>query len=173
MGDERTIPIGYVRRAHGIKGEIVVKSLTDDPTRFATGGVVHTDETPARRFEIRAARSHRDGALLALTGVTDRNTAEAMQGVSFVIAPAERRSLDTDEYWPDDLIGLEARDADGARLGVIEDVVLGAAQDRLAVRTDTGVVVEVPFVAALVGEVDLAAGIVTMTPPEGLFPDPV
>ena len=164
------IPIGYVRRAHGIGGAVLVRPLSDDAgRRYAPGEVLRTDEEPERSLKIRTASSHKDGILVSFDGVSGRGEAEAMQGVSFLIAASERRALQGDEYWEDDLVGLRVVGSGGVDLGVITAVVFGAAQDRLVVETADGSSVEVPFVAAIAVTVDVPDGKVVMDPPDGLF----
>ena len=163
------IAVGYVRRAHGLRGDVLLRPLSDDPDRFVVGATFLTDETPPRALDIVEVRPHSEGILLRLRQIGSRNAAEALRGVTFTIDPDERRELDKDEFWPEDLEGLTAQDAAGVPLGEVTSVITGAAQDRLAVTTPDGRVVEVPFVAAIVTEVDVAGGVVRMDPPPGLF----
>lgn len=158
-----------MRRAHGLRGDVLVRSLSDDPDRFVVGAAFQTDESPPRTLEITAVRPHREGILLGLRQVPDRNSAEALRGVVLTIDPGERRQLDEDEFWPEDLEGLTALRPGGAPLGEVTNVITGAAQDRLAITTPEGRVVEVPFVSAIVTEVDIGGGIVRVDPPPGLF----
>ena len=167
--DEPRISVGYVRRAHGIKGEVIVRELTDNPKRFDPGQSFLTDDDPPRRLEVASRRSHNDGVLVSFEGVVDRNSAEALQGVTLTIGEADRRQLDDDEYWPEDLHGLTALTPDGEYLGTVTGVVLGEAQDRLVVTTQEGQQVEVPFVEAMVGDIHPSLGHVVVDPPEGLF----
>ncbi len=148
---------------------MLVRSLSDDPDRFVVGATFQTDETPPRVLDIAEVRPHSEGILLGLRQIGSRNAAEALRGVTFTIDHAERRQLDEDEFWPEDLEGLKVVDVAGETLGRVTGVITGAAQDRLAVTTPDGSVVEVPFVAAIVIEVDVSGGIARMDPPPGLF----
>ncbi len=161
--------VGYVRRAHGINGAVVVRPLTDDPDgRWFSGAELASDSNPPISYIIAKVGPHKDGLLVRFEGVTDRSTAEALRGTSFTIAADERRELDAEEFWPDDLIGCTVVDGDGQPLGTVDSVEFGAAQDRLAVRTADGII-EVPFVDAIVPTVDLDGRRIVMTPPQGLF----
>jgi 16S rRNA processing protein RimM len=163
------ILVGYVRRAHGISGAVVVRPLTDDPEhRWVPGAEVVSDAVPPAEFTVVEAIPYRDDLLVRFAEVADRTTAEALRGTSFTIDAEDRRDLDDGEFWVEDLVGCGVVDQDGESIGVIESVEFGAAQDRLAVRTEAGRF-EVPFVDAIVPEVDLERGIVVVTPPEGLF----
>ena len=166
---DQLLSVGYVRRAHGVAGEVLIAALTDVPEqRYRAGASFLTDEDPPRRLEASRVRPHKDGLLVSFTEINDRAAAEKLRGVSLLIPRADRRPLGDDEFWPEDLADLPAVDPSGRPLGVVSRVVLGSAQDRLAVTTPSGDSVEVPFVAALV-EVDREAERVVIDAPEGLF----
>ncbi len=146
---------------------MIVKPLTDDPERLAAGLEFSTDSRTFPTLTIRSLQPHKDGALVGFAGIEDRNTAEDLRGVSLLISPDDRRRLGTDEFWPDQLIGMTVVDIDGVEKGMVVAVVEGSAQDRLQVESPDGVF-EVPFVAALVPEVDLDTGRLVIDPPQGL-----
>lgn len=168
---DKSIKIGYVRRAHGIKGAVVVRPLTDDASRFAVGSVLDTDRSALPTVTVEAMQPHSDGLLVSFAGVSDRTAAEQLKGTSFLIEPDDRRDLSDDEFWPDQLIGLRVIDANGTEFGIVADVVTGAAQDRLQVQGDGGQF-EIPFVAAIVTNVDVSGGVVTVDMPVGMAPGP-
>jgi 16S rRNA processing protein RimM len=167
-GDAR-VSVGYVRRAHGIGGEVIVRPLTDNPDRYAAGAEFGTDEDPPRVLAVRSVRRHNDGLLIHFDGISTREAAEGLQGVTLTIDETQRRALGEGEYWPEELEGLVAIDPTGRHLGTVSGVVLGEAQDRLVVTTESGDVVEVPFVEQIVGEIHPSLGHVVVDPPEGLF----
>jgi 16S rRNA processing protein RimM len=166
---EARISVGYVRRAHGIRGEVIVRPLTDHPERYRIGARLETDEAPVRIMTVAGVRSHNDGLLVRFEGIDDRTSAEALQGVTLTIGAADRRELTNGEYWPDDLEGMVVIDPQGRHLGVVAGVVLAEAQDRLVVTTPSGGEVEVPFVDEIVGEIHPSLGHVVVDPPDGLF----
>lgn len=163
------VSVGYVRRAHGLGGDVIVRPLTDNPDRYRVGAEFGTDEAVPRVLAVLAVRRHNDGVIVRFDGVSTREDAEALQGVTLTIAEAQRRALADGEYWPDDLEGLVAIDPSGRHLGTVSGVVLGEAQDRLVVTTGSGEVVEVPFVEQIVGEIHPSLGHVVVDPPQGLF----
>jgi 16S rRNA processing protein RimM len=167
--EEPRVTVGYVKRAHGIAGSLLVVPLTDIPQeRFRPGARLEV-APGGRSLVVSAVRPHREGLLVDVDGVADRDSAEELRGATLTIGRSQRRSLDADEFWEDDLVGLEVCHADGRVLGVVSAVVTGAAQDRLVVATSGADKVEVPFVSAIVVEVDVATGRVVVDPPEGLF----
>ncbi|GMQ97586.1 MAG: ribosome maturation factor RimM [Acidimicrobiia bacterium] len=159
-----------MRKAHGIRGDVVVRGLVDDASgRFAEGVALTTGEQPGRILRIASRRMTGDDYLLHLSGIDTRNDAEALVGIQFVVDKSERRELDGDEWWVEDLVGCIVFDADGKRLGAVTEVVSGAAQDRLVVETSDGTHGEIPLVAQLVPDIDIAARRITVDLPEGLI----
>lgn len=163
-----SIKVGYVRRAHGIKGAVIVRVLDDEVAQFGVGNSISTDSSDHPSLTVRAAQPHKDGLLVFFEDVSDRNVAETLRGTSFLVMQHERRQLDEDEFWPEQLIGLRVVDSTGTEIGTVADLVAGGGQDRLTVETDAGLF-PVPFVAALVPEVNLPAGYIVLDAPDGLF----
>ena len=116
--DDR-IPVGYVRRAHGIRGDVLVRPLTDHPERFAPDAVFLTEEDPPRTLEVRSVRGAGADLIISFAGLADRTEAETLRGQRLTIGKSERRELDEGEYWPDELEGLVALDPHGDRIGVV------------------------------------------------------
>lgn len=146
---------------------MIVRSESDDPGRFAVGStLLLADGSP---LVVVYSKSTERGLLVRFEGVRDRTGSEAMAGRELFVHESERRRLDDDEYWPDQLIGLEVRSGSGEDpLGRVVDYVEGVAQDRLGVETSHGRV-EIPFVKALVPLVDLERGVLVVTDLEGLL----
>lgn len=169
---DRRIEVGYISKAHGVTGRVIVRPTTDAPDlRFAPGSRLGTDEEPFRSLEVVSARPHGEGLMVQFLGIDDRDTAESMRGVALSIPADERRPLEDGEYWPEELEGCVALDPTGRSFGTVTGIVEGAAQDRIVVATGGGASVEVPFVAAIVVAVDPAARRLVIDPPEGLFPE--
>lgn len=170
MSDQPTIPVGYVRRAHGIRGDVVVRGLVRDAAeRLVAGATLTTGDAPPRTFAVTAHRPQRDDVVLHLAGVDDRNAAEALVGTQFVIGADQRRTLASDEWWVEDLEGCRVTDRSGALVGTVVDAIAGAAQDRLVVETPDGRRGEVPLVDAIVPVVDPIERSVVVELPDGLF----
>jgi 16S rRNA processing protein RimM len=149
-----------------LQGEVTVLPLSDDPSSLRPGVVVTTQH--GLELTVREARPYRDrGLLVAFDGVPDRTAAEALRGSVLTIPTDDRRSLESGEWWPDDLVGLRVVGPDGVFLGTVADVVMGGFQDRLVIDTPGGGSVEVPFVDELVG--DPVGGQIVVTAPPGMF----
>jgi 16S rRNA processing protein RimM len=169
QGSER-IPVGYVRKAHGIRGDVVVRGLADDAgDRLVVGAVFETDQTPPVTLTVSSVGMSKDDFRIGFDEVGDRNDAEHLKGVQLTIDASERRELADGEWWPEDLIGCQVMAIDGGKVGIVHEVIIGAAQDRLVVIAPDGATGEIPFVAALVPEVDITNDRIVVDLPEGLF----
>jgi 16S rRNA processing protein RimM len=157
--------VGTIGRAHGLRGQVSVRPRTDSvEERFAPGEAV----TAGGRTLTVAAHSWQQGRLVvAFAGVDDRTAAEALRGLDlWADGPAE--PTQAGEFHDTALIGLVAVDPSGLRRGEVVAVQHNPAQDLLVVRTPSGDRL-VPFVAALVPEVDPVAGHVVIDPIPGLL----
>jgi 16S rRNA processing protein RimM len=163
--DDR-ITVGRIGRPHGVRGEVTVLPESDHPGRFAAGARVWTRE--GRELVVVSVSQYRDrGLIVGFEGVGDRAGAEGLRGSVLGVPRDARRDLGQGEFWPDELIGLEAVTPDGRVLGVVGAVDIGTAQDRVVVRTPDGRDVLVPFVAEIVG--DPQGGRLEIRDPGGLF----
>ena len=162
--------VGLITRTHGVRGEVRVRVESDYPERFTPPARFHTNLPDLPLLILRGARWVADGVVAQFAGVTSLESASRLVGVDLLIFEAHRRQLETGEYWPDQLIGLEVRIGE-ADMGVVTGMILGP-QDRMVVALRDGTVGEVPFVAPLVPEVDPEGGWVRIEPPDGLFNPP-
>ncbi|GIH72686.1 ribosome maturation factor RimM [Sphaerimonospora thailandensis] len=162
--------VGRIGRPHGVRGEVTVEVRTDDPdVRFSPGTALATDPAAAGPLTVEGARWHKGILLLALAGVNDRDAAEELRGTLLVIDAADvPRSADPDEFHDHELIGLAVVTTAGERIGEVADV-LHHGQDLLVVRRPDQGEAYVPFVKALVPEVDLDRGVLVVDAPPGLF----
>ncbi|MFF3666788.1 ribosome maturation factor RimM [Microtetraspora malaysiensis] len=162
--------VGRIGRPHGVRGEVTVEVRTDNPElRFAPGTALATDPASAGPVEVEGARWHKDILLLSLVGVDDRDAAEALRGTLLVIDSADvPPSEDPDEFSDHQLIGLSVVTAGGDPVGEVADV-LHHGQDLLVVRRPSRGEAYVPFVKALVPEIDLEKGVLVVDAPPGLL----
>jgi 16S rRNA processing protein RimM len=160
------VTVGTVGKPHGLNGTVVIHPETDNPERFDPGRQVRDDN--GRLLTVERRQSSQAVLLVSFVEVADREGAEALRGSSLTIDPQDRRSLGEDEYWPEDLIGMEARDTSGKAIGSIKAVDADAPQSRLTIATPQGDFI-VPLVTALVPEVNLAGRYLVVEPIEGLL----
>ena len=182
MDEAQTIEvvIGRVGKPHGLRGEVTVELRTDEPERrFAVGTTVRAERpsggaAPWPGLTVSATRWHQSTLLVRFDEVPDRTTAESARGLLLhATVPADESPDDPEEFYDHQLVGLSAEDLHGSGLGEVTAVLHGA-QDLLQIRTPDGRDALVPFVAALVPEVDLAGGRVVVADRPGLvtaFPE--
>jgi 16S rRNA processing protein RimM len=163
--------VGRIGRPHGVHGEVMVEVRTDSPEqRFAVGSVFETDPATAGPLTVETLRPHQGRLLITFAGYADRDTAERLRGVLLSVDSATvPEPEDPEEFNDHQLVGLRAELADGEHLGEVVSVDHAPASDLLIVRLLDGRTGLVPFVRAIVPEVDITGGRVVLTPPEGLF----
>jgi 16S rRNA processing protein RimM len=166
--------VGRVGRPHGLRGEVTVEMRTDDPdSRFAAGTVLATEPAARGPLTVLSARWHSGRLVIVFAGCDDRTAAEGLRDTLLVVDSSELGApADPDEFHDYQLIGLDAWTVAGEQVGVVADV-LHHGQDLLVIRpardrAGSGQIL-VPFVAALVPEVDVAAGRLVIDPPDGLL----
>lgn len=167
--------VGRIGKPHGIRGEVTIDVRTDEPDRrFAPGAVLRAEPpsgsaTSLRSLTVESTRWHQSTLLAAFEEIPDRGAAEAARGILLhATVPADASPEDPDEYYDHQLVGLAAYDVSGAALGEVTAVVHTGAQDLLTVRTPDGRDALVPFVKALVPEVDLPGRRVVIADRPGL-----
>jgi 16S rRNA processing protein RimM len=159
--------LARVGAARGLRGEVRLDVRTDSPrTRLAPGTEVRTEPAAAGPLTVVGLREERGGWFARFAEAGDREAAEALAGVEIVGSPAEPED---DAWYPHELAGLAAVLSDGTPVGTVEGLEHLPAHDVLVVRERTGERTLVPFVRAIVPEVDVAAGRVVLDPPGGLL----
>ncbi|MDO4686044.1 MAG: ribosome maturation factor RimM [Corynebacterium sp.] len=162
--------IGRVVKSHGIRGEVVVDVATDAPdVRFAKGVVLAGRQgSKEHNLTIEAARPHQGRLLVKFAEIADRNAADSLRGTKFFAPPRDEDDDEDEGFYDHELEGLRVIHQ-GEDIGEVTGVMHGPAGEILEVRLTSGKEALVPFVHAIVPEVDLEAGTCTITPPEGLF----
>ena len=173
--------VGRLTKAHGLKGAIKLELFTDDPGRRFVPGAVFTLQVPTgsawhgKTVELVELRWYNQHAVGFFKDVPDRETAETLaKAILWINHDAAEQSTEKDAWYDHQLVGLAVH-RDGVKIGTIARLEHLPAQDLLILKTSAGEVM-VPFVKAIVPSVDIAAGVVTITPPPGLLeeiPEPV
>jgi 16S rRNA processing protein RimM len=158
------ILVGAITGAHGVHGQVRIKSFTDDPAAVAAYGAL-SDESGQRRFELTVTGRIKGGVIARIDGVGDRTAAEVLRGLRLYVPRDALPTTGTDEYYWVDLIGLKAELADGTSFGRIVDVQNYGAGDVLEIERPDGTTELLPFADRTVPVVDVAAGRVVVDPP--------
>ena len=173
--------VGRIRNAHGIRGEVVVESLTSDPTaRFAvgrqllpgtvTGDLGRKDAPGPHVLTIRQAKPFKSGWILRFDELADRTAADLWRGRYLLVDASEIPPPADDEVYFHDLVGLHVERGDGGTLGRVEALHEMPQGLVLEVSTARGTVM-LPYRPEVVTSVDLARRAVVVDPPPGLIDD--
>jgi 16S rRNA processing protein RimM len=173
------IIVGRVRKAHGIRGEVVVETITDAPDAiFASGrrvfaGTASGDLAPTRlELHVEQARPFNEGLLVGFAEVPDRNAAETWRGRYLLVPAGEVPAPSDDEIYQHELPGMRVLLQDGGAVGVVEEVYELPQGLAIDVRRDAprdGETVMLPYDDRTIASVDKAARVIVVTPPEGLI----
>jgi len=162
--------LARIGRPQGVRGEVTVELRTDAPEeRFTAGSSLATEPPERGPLRITAARQHGSAWVLSIEGIEDRLAAETLRNTLLLLPADQRPRLDqVDEFYDDQLMGLRVEDTLGTELGEVVRVS-HLAGELLVIRRPSGREMLVPFVSAIVTEVDLAAGKLVIDPPPGLL----
>ena len=169
--DSRRVCVGVVAGAHGVRGAVRIKSFTAKPEDVARYGPLE-DEGGGQRFSLRLVGEGKGVVIGWLSGIADRDRAEAVRGLRLYLHRDALPPTGEDEFYHADLIGLEAVLADGTPLGQVKAVHDFGAGDTLEIGRQDGPPAMVPFTRAVVPVVDLGAGRLVIDPPPGLLDEP-
>ena len=163
------VVVARVGKAHGLRGEVTVQVLTGAPDeRFVPGATFATEPAAAGPLVLRSARDNNGILLLGFEHTDDRSGAEALRGTR-LLAEVLADTGEEEVWYERDLVGLRAVTVDGAQIGEVTALQSRPAQDLLVLRLSGGREALVPFVTAIVPEVDIEGGRVVLNPPPGLL----
>jgi 16S rRNA processing protein RimM len=160
------ICVAQIGAAHGLRGEVKLKSFTGDPMALSDYGPL-TSEDGAASFEIEALRPGKGHLVARFRGIEDRGAAERLANVRLFVPRERLPPLQADEFYHADLIGLSAIKADGTEIGTVVAVHDFGAGDILELAPrGSGATIMVAFTAAFVPSVDLARRRIVVAPPD-------
>ncbi len=167
--------VGIVLKPHGLKGELKVKPLTDDPARFDRLERVYVKQADGyKEFPIASTRYHKGFVYLKLSGVDSVEAASTLRNQYFWIPRSEAIALPEGSYFIGDLVGSSVKTIQGDLLGTLTDVIQTGSNDVYVVKGKKGEVL-IPALKEVVKDIDIEAGLVTvdLTNMEGLLDDEV
>src|SRR5205085_2363270 len=157
--------IAQIGAAHGVRGEVRLKTFTEDPLSVARYGALESEDG-TQRFEIETVRPAKDMLVARLKGVSDRNAAEALTNVRLYVARDKLPKAADDEFYHADLVGLAAVTPNGEAVGTVKAVHNFGAGDLLEIEPVTGgATLMLPFTEATVPAVDIAGRKIVVEPP--------
>jgi len=161
----RDVLLATILGAHGLKGEVRVKTFTETPDSLGAYGPLHARD--GRAFTLESLKPGKDGeAVAAFVEIRDRETAEALKGVELLVSRARLPEAGTGEFYHADLVGLDAEDGEGRRIGKVLAVQNYGAGDVLVIAGDGGEEILIAFTRENVPEIDVKSGRVIVAVPE-------
>ena len=159
------ICVAQIGAPHGVRGEVRLRSFTEDPLAFVEYGPLESEDRK-QRFKIEALRPAKDHFVARLSGVSDRNAAEKLTNVKLYVPRDVLPDIEEDEtFYHADLIGLDAFTQDGAKFGTVATIHNFGAGDIVEIRRESGDLVMLPFTETVVPEVDIAKKRIVVAPP--------
>ena len=167
MGAPRDqVLVGVIVGAHGIKGEVKLKSFTSEPLSINRYGPLQS--ASGQQFEITKLKAAKDDFIASLKRVNDRNEAEALKGVELFVAREKLPQLKSHETYAHDLMGLDVMLENGSPLGKLVGVPNYGAGDLLEVAVEgSAETVLIPFTNAYVPQDDFSNGKIIVNLPDG------
>ncbi len=171
------LAVGRIVKAFGIRGDVIVRPMTDNPDRFRTlkhvflgrhEDVVRQADTPAEQTTIEYVHIDARGVRLRLSSIPDRTAAERSVGLLLLIAQTDRVHLEEGRYFVHELVGLTVVNEGGETLGILAEVMRMPAHDVYVVRTEEHEFM-IPAVSEFVRAVDMGARTMTVRLIDGML----
>lgn len=160
------VAVGRIGAAHGVKGEVRLQSFCAVPGDIAEYGALATAQHGT--LEIASLRPAKDHFVARFKDVADRDVAEKLNGVMLYVARDKLPEPDEDEFYYSDLVGLEARLADGQNLGRVKRVENFGAGDLLLIALEGGGEEYFAFNREVVPAIRIGDGYLTISPPQSI-----
>ncbi|MFP4671353.1 MAG: ribosome maturation factor RimM [Desulfohalobiaceae bacterium] len=172
MSPSAFVVLGQVIRAHGLKGELGIRSFADSPLLFSSLQRVYL-QLPGKRYpkqhSLLDCRAKAGTLLLRLQGISSREQAKQCLGLNIYVPKKDLPSKEPDQVYLQDLQGLQVFLPTGQMLGSIAWASRERGQEIWSITTSTGKEVLFPAVAEFVQELDLQQGAAIIDPPAGLL----
>ncbi len=169
-----TLRVGYVLRAHGVKGALKVQPLTDDVSRFKRIKELYIEKGGLRggglseggltKRALLGIKSDKDFLTIQLEGVDTRDAAEALRGAYLAIERKDAITLPAGRHFICDLLGCSVEAPGGARYGVLREIYQNGAADVYAVTLDSGGELLFPALKRVLLDIDTAQKRITVDP---------
>ena len=162
---EKLIKIASVVDAHGIKGEVKLRSFSEDPNFFKNNPVLY-DSSGKKPFTVKVTGQAKNGVIVKIDGINDRNSSELLKNTELFIPASTLPAPAEDEFYYSQLIGLEARLSDGSKYGTVISIENFGAGDVVEITTLSGTSEMLPLEEPWVSEIQIKQGFITVTPAE-------
>lgn len=161
--------IGKILNAHGVRGELKVEPLTDNPERYNLLEQVYVEDRKKKYtlYDIESVRFHKGSVLVKLAGIDDMDAAKSVKNQHLAINKSDRMPLEDGAYYIDDLIGLDVYE-DDRKIGTLKDVLQPGANDVYVLDSEIYPELYMPALKSVILSVDLEAKRMDVKLPKGL-----
>jgi 16S rRNA processing protein RimM len=154
-GEPEYLVVGFLRRPHGVKGEILMDVHTDFPERLKTGITLFVGDE-YQPMVVANRRPHASGMLVRFRGIKSPDDAGLYRNIWVYVPTANRPTLPEGEYYHHQLIGLNVVTDEGRELGALVDIIETGANDVYIVRDPDGNETLLPAIPSVILDVKLA-----------------
>ena len=165
------VQVGFLHKAHGLKGEMVMSVMTDFPERLQEGTEVFLREGEFKSYQIASLRHHSRGRLIRFEGFTEREELDLLRNNEVYVHKVDIPPLEEGEYYLHQFLGLNVTTDEGIELGAIIDIIETGANNVFVVRDEAGKEVLLPDIDDVILEVDIEGQKVIVHVLEGLIPN--
>ncbi len=169
-GEPDYLAVGFLRRPHGVHGEILMTVYTDFPERLQPGVQLYVGEA-RQAMTLKSVRGHHRGLLVRFEEAANVEEAGRLRNTWVFVRTADRPPLPEGEYYFHQLLGLMVCLPDGRVLGTVSEILETGANEVLIVHNEEGAEFLIPFIDAVVQTVDLPQRRLHITPLPGLLPE--
>lgn len=171
---QQYLDVGKIVNSHGVRGELKVMPLTDDPKRFKKLKWVYVDRNDfLEKFNIENVKFFKNFVIIKFIEINDMNGAEALKGLFLKVDRENAVKLPRDTYFIADLIGCEVFEIDGNRLGILKEVIKTGSNDVYVVERENKKDILIPALKSVVTGISVEDRRITVVLPEGLTDDEI
>ena len=171
---QKYLQIGEIVNTHGIRGELKVIPLTDDPQRFEKLKWVFVDKIISmEKMQVDGVKYFKGFVFLKLKGINDMTSAEALKGLFLKVDRENAIPLPEDTFFISDLIDCEVFELDGRRLGILKNVFKTGSNDVYVVRKEDNNEILLPALKSVVKDISIQNRKILVSLPEGLVSDEI
>lgn len=166
---DKRVCIARVGAPHGVRGQVRLHAFTADPAAVASYGPLETEDG-SRTVEVKSLRPGKNCLIAELSGVDDRDAAEALKNERLYVDRSRLPEPEAEEWYQADLIGLDVRDGSGETVGRVVSVQDFGGGDLLEIRwKGLRQTVYMPFTLEAVPTIDVPGGFLVVDPPSGIL----
>lgn len=165
------VQVGYLHKAHGLKGEMVMSLQTDFPERLQEGIVVYLRDGVYEAHKVTGIRHHSRGRLISFEGFTEREQLDVLRNAAVFVHKDDIPELDDGEIYLHQIIGLNVITDEKIELGKVVDIIETGANNVFVVQNESGKEVLIPDIDEVVLEINIESEKVFVHILDGLIND--